>query len=221
VNNQESCLDLSRRNRIGMLEAIWGENKTSKQISEILKTIHLSGDIALVTRVSQEKAIEVQELVQDIFYHPLARCITLGEAPCINTELEEIIILTGGTSDISVAAEADISLRWHGIKTRIICDIGVAGLHRLLDNLDTIKKAKVIIACAGMEGALPTVLAGLVSQPVIGLPVSTGYGVGLEGKAALAGMLSSCSPGLVVVNIDNGYGAAMAALRIIGLTKKN
>ena len=106
-------------------------------------------------------------------------------------------------------------LKLHGIKTELLIDIGVAGLHRLLGELERLKRAKVLIACAGLEGALPTVLAGLVPQPVIGVPVSVGYGVSAGGKAALVGMLSSCAPGLVVVNIDNGYGAAMAALRIL------
>ena len=131
-----------------------------------------------------------------------------------------MLILTGGTSDLSVASEAELALKLHGIKTKTLFDVGVAGLHRLLNQLEKIKKAKVLIACAGMEGALPTVLAGLVPQPVIGLPISVGYGISSGGKAALAGMLSSCAPGLLVVNIDNGYGAAMAALRILGSYKK-
>ena len=113
------------------------------------------------------------------------------------------------------AAEAELALRLHGISTELFLDVGVAGLHRLLDQIDEIKKARVIIACAGMEGALPTVLAGLVPQPVIGVPISVGYGVSSQGRSALDGMLSSCAPGLVVVNIDNGYGAAMAALRVM------
>ncbi len=108
----------------------------------------------------------------------------------------------------------------HGIQVELILDVGVAGLHRLLDKLERLKKAKVLIACAGMEGALPTVLAGLVAQPVIGLPVSVGYGISAKGKTALEGMLASCAPGLVVVNIDNGYGAAMAAIRILRTEKQ-
>ena len=127
---------------------------------------------------------------------------------------EEVIILTGGTSDLGVASEAEIALNLHGIKTKLLIDIGVAGIHRLLERLEEIKSAKVVIACAGMEGALPTVLAGLIPQPIIGLPVSVGYGISGGGKTALEGMLASCAPGLLVVNIDNGYGAAMAALRL-------
>ena len=114
-----------------------------------------------------------------------------------------------------MAAEAELALNFHGVKTKLLIDVGVAGLHRLFDNLSHINTAQVVIACAGMEGALPTVLSGLIPQPVIGVPVSVGYGVSQEGKAALLGMLASCAPGLLVVNIDNGYGEAMAALRIL------
>ncbi|HGY5538003.1 MAG TPA: AIR carboxylase family protein, partial [Prochlorococcus sp.] len=109
----------------------------------------------------------------------------------------------------------ELALRWHGIQSELLLDVGVAGLQRLLDQLARLNRAKVLIACAGMEGALPTVLAGLVPQPVIGVPISVGYGVSAGGRTALEGMLASCAPGLVVVNIDNGYGAAMAALRIL------
>jgi hypothetical protein len=115
-----------------------------------------------------------------------------------------------------VATEASLALQCHGVASDLLLDVGVAGLHRLLERLEQLRQARVLIACAGMEGALPTVLAGLVPQPVIGVPVSVGYGVSAGGKAALHGMLASCAPGLTVVNIDNGYGAAMAALRILG-----
>jgi NCAIR mutase (PurE)-related protein len=124
-------------------------------------------------------------------------------------------VLSGGTSDRRVAAEAELALQVHGVATEVMLDVGVAGLHRLLAVLPSLQPLDVLIACAGMEGALPTVLAGLVPQPVIGVPVSVGYGVSAAGRAALEGMLASCAPGLTVVNIDNGYGAAMAALRIL------
>ncbi len=215
--NREARLDLNRRNRLGMVEAIWGEHKSIEQIAEILKKLSSEGELAFVTRVQPQKAKALHELDKDIVFHEKARCITLGDPLPINPLLGEVFILTGGTSDFCVAYEAELALKLHGIKVRILFDVGVAGLHRLLNELETIKKAKVLIACAGMEGALPTVLAGLVPQPVIGLPVSVGYGISAQGKSALAGMLSSCAPGLLVVNIDNGYGAAMAALRIICL----
>jgi NCAIR mutase (PurE)-related protein len=126
-----------------------------------------------------------------------------------------VAILGGGSSDLGVAREAQLALACHGIASNLVLDVGVAGLHRLLERLEELRRAPLLIACAGMEGALPTVLAGLLPQPVIGVPVSVGYGVSAGGQAALQGMLASCAPGLTVVNIDNGYGAAMAALRIL------
>jgi hypothetical protein len=211
----ESIIDFQRRNRLGIIEAIWGEHKSIEQISEILKKFQLASETALVTRLTKEKGEKLLIEFPSAEFHENSGCLTLGKfEKCISTE-EEVIILTGGTSDLGVALEAEIALNVHGIKTKLMIDIGVAGLHRLLERLDEIKSAKVVIACAGMEGALPTVLAGLISQPIIGLPVSVGYGISSGGKTALEGMLASCAPGLLVVNIDNGYGAAMAALRIL------
>jgi NCAIR mutase (PurE)-related protein len=126
-----------------------------------------------------------------------------------------VAILGAGSSDLAVASEAHLALACHGVASDLILDVGVAGLHRLLTRLDELARYRVLIVCAGMEGALPTVVAGLLPQPVIGVPVSVGYGVSKGGRAALQGMLASCAPGLTVVNIDNGYGAAMAALRIL------
>jgi len=126
-----------------------------------------------------------------------------------------VAVVSGGSSDRTVVSEAALALKLHGIGVDLVMDVGVAGLHRLLAQLPRLETARVLIACAGMEGALPTVLAGLVPQPVIGVPVSVGYGVSKGGRAALDGMLASCAPGLTVVNIDNGYGAAMAALRML------
>ncbi len=213
--NQQVRLDFERTRRLGLVEAIWGEHKTSKQIAEILLKLKEADELALVTRVTKEKAESVAHLVEQVQFHVDASCLTLGKPADLRPELGEVIIVGGGTSDLTVASEAELALSWHGIKTEVLLDVGVAGLHRLLNHLERLRRSKVLIACAGMEGALPTVLAGLVPQPVIGVPVSVGYGVSLGGRAALEGMLSSCSPGLVVVNIDNGYGAAMAALRII------
>lgn len=198
-----------------MVEAIWGEHKTTEQIVKILNSLQNAGEIALVTRVDPAKARELQAIFPAADFHAQARCLTLGTAPECKTNLGEVVVLSGGTSDLLVAAEAELALQWHGVKVEILMDVGVSGLHRLLDNLERLKGVKVLIACAGMEGALPTILAGLVSQPVIGVPVSVGYGVSAGGKTALEGMLASCAPGLTVVNIDNGYGAAMAALRIL------
>ena len=211
----ESIIDFQRRKRLGVIEAIWGEHKSIKQISEILEKYQLVSETALVTRLTKEKAEKLLIDFPSAKFHEISSCLTMGSfEECISSK-EEVIILTGGTSDLGVASEAEIALNLHGIKTKLLIDVGVAGIHRLLERLEEIKSAKVVIACAGMEGALPTVLAGLIPQPIIGLPVSVGYGISGGGKTALEGMLASCAPGLLVVNIDNGYGAAMAALRIL------
>ncbi len=215
MNFDEVRLDLQRPTRLGMLEAVWGEHKTFEQIVAILRKYKSLGENALVTRVDPKKASKISDLMKDVEFHQQARCLTLGPPEELKDFLGEVLILSGGTSDLCVASEAELTLRFHGIKTDLLLDVGVAGLHRLLDQLRRIKTASVLIACAGMEGALPTVLTGLVPQPVIGVPVSVGYGISQSGRPALEGMLASCAPGLVTVNIDNGYGAAMAALRII------
>tara|TARA_Y100001968_G_scaffold118641_1_gene108098 strand:- start:2008 stop:2676 length:669 start_codon:yes stop_codon:yes gene_type:complete len=215
VIRKEARFDFDRINRIGMVEAVWGEHKTADQIINILRTIEKSREIALVTRVSALKAKKIIDVFPYAEFHSSAGCLTLGPPAGLKPGLGNVCILSGGTSDIAVASEVELPLRWHGVRTEMLMDVGVSGLHRLLDNLDILKKSNVVIACAGMEGALPTVLAGLIPQPVIGVPVSVGYGVSQGGRTALEGMLASCAPGLVVVNIDNGYGAAMAALRIL------
>ena len=218
-------LDMQRRQRIGMVEAIWGEHKTAEQIASILLRLQSSGELALATRVDAPKAQAVAELIEanpsgaalleQLQFHADARCLSLGDPAAPRPELGEVLVLSGGTCDLPVASEAQLALHWHGVRCETLLDVGVAGLHRLLAQLERLEQAQVLIACAGMEGALPTVLAGLVPQPVIGVPVSVGYGVSAGGQAALHGMLASCAPGLSVVNIDNGYGAAMAALRIL------
>jgi NCAIR mutase (PurE)-related protein len=225
--SEAARLDLQRRSRIGMVEAIWGEHKTAEQIAPILLKLQAAGEPALATRVDGAKAEAVRQLlraepaaaalVEQLQFHAEAGCLSLGSPAAPQPQLGEVVVLSGGTSDLPVASEAQLALRWHGISCRLVLDVGVAGLHRLLNQLEQLEQAQVLIACAGMEGALPTVLAGLVPQPVIGVPVSVGYGVSAGGKAALQGMLASCAPGLSVMNIDNGYGAAMAALRILRL----
>ena len=223
--SEQARLDLQRRQRLGMVEAIWGENKTAAQIAAILVRLQAHGEPALATRVDGAKAAAVSELLAadpttapllpQLQHHPEARGLSLGKPLAPRPALGSVVVLSGGTSDLPVAAEAQLALAWHGIASELLLDVGVAGLHRLLNQLERLQAARVLIACAGMEGALPTVLAGLVPQPVIGVPVSVGYGVSAGGQAALHGMLASCAPGLTVVNIDNGYGAAMAALRIL------
>ncbi len=213
---RQARLDVDRLNRLGMIEAIWGEHKTCEQIAEILNSLEKSNQLALVTRVSEDKANKLLGSFSHAEFHRHARCLTLGKSlKTFNSPKNQVAVVSGGTSDFPVAAEAELALQLHGSNVDTLLDVGVAGLHRVLDKLERLKKSKVIIACAGMEGSLPTVLAGLVPQPVIGVPVSIGYGISECGTTALNSMLASCSPGLTVVNIDNGYGAAMAALRII------
>ena len=212
-------LDLQRRGRLGMVEAIWGEHKTVEQITAICSELLAAGEMVLATRVSPAKAAAVLAQLPGelVLFDRSARCLASTSLPPPDPSRGRVAIVAAGTSDASVAGEAQLALRCHGIDTALVLDVGVAGLHRLLDHLDSLRQADVLIACAGMEGALPTVLAGLVPQPVIAVPVSVGYGISQGGRAALHGMLASCAPGLTVVNIDNGYGAAMAALRILGV----
>ena len=211
----DARLDLKRRERLGMVEAVWGEHKTAKQIITILERFSAADELGLVTRVSPEKADAVLAALPAVEAHADARCLTFGKLPALPPGPPPVAVLSGGSSDRSVVAETTLALRCHGIAVDSVMDVGVAGLHRLLDQLPRLESSVVLIACAGMEGALPTVLAGLVPQPIIGVPVSVGYGISQGGRTALEGMLASCAPGLTVVNIDNGYGAAMAALRML------
>ena len=217
----DARLDLGRRGRLGMVEAVWGEHKSADQIAAIVADLHGAGELALVTRVSPAKAAAVRRRLAalapglPLHHHDAARCLSCPAPPPPDAGLGTVVVLSGGSSDLPVASEAALALACHGVPHRLVLDVGVAGLHRLLDQLEGLRSARVLIACAGMEGALPTVLAGLLPQPVIGVPVAVGYGVSAGGAAALNGMLASCAPGLTVVNIDNGYGAAMAALRIL------
>jgi len=211
-----AILDLARRQRLGMVEAVWGEHKSVAQIVAIAEALLDASETVLVTRVDGAKADAVQQLLPEgtLLYQPHARCLH-SPLPAADPGIGGVAVLAGGSSDLAVASEAMLALHCHRISAELLLDVGVAGLHRLLERLDPLRQAKVLIACAGMEGALPTVLAGLLPQPVIAVPVSVGYGVSAGGMAALHGMLASCAPGLTVVNIDNGYGAAMAALRIL------
>lgn len=222
-------LDLQRRQRLGMVEAVWGEHKSAGQIAAIATKLWEAGEVLLVTRVSPQKGEAVAALLEApvqgkpaLQYHREARCLTFAALPTAAAALlppdsapSQVAVLGAGSSDLGVASEALLALQCHGVGAELVLDVGVAGLHRLLDQLPLLRSMRVLIVCAGMEGALPTVLAGLLPQPVIGVPVSVGYGVSAGGMAALHGMLASCAPGLTVVNVDNGYGAAMAALRIL------
>ncbi len=208
-------IDHHRALRTGMPEAIFGENKTAEQLIDILSALLRTGSVALATRVSADKATKVQASVHGLSYHAVAR-ILLGNEAQIPTEAGRgtVLIVTAGTSDLPVAEEARLTLYSCGHTVNTIHDAGVAGIHRILAHAAELQQATVIIVVAGMEGALPSVVAGMTAAPVIGVPTSIGYGTGAGGYSALLGMLNSCSPGLAVVNIDNGFGAACMAAAI-------
>ncbi len=208
-------LDHLREQRTGAPEIVYGEGKTAEQIATLMKQLAASGKGALATRVSQEKAEVVRRLLKDtVVHHEVARSLEISPNEQRSAGRGIVGVVCAGTSDIPAAEEAAVCMRFLGHGVLEIRDIGVAGLHRLLGALPELQKCSVLIIAAGMEGALPTVVAGLLPTPIVALPTSVGYGVSAGGYAALAGMLSSCAPGLCVVNIDNGVGAALAAARI-------
>jgi pyridinium-3,5-biscarboxylic acid mononucleotide synthase len=208
-------LDHHRQLRTGLPEAVFGENKTAAHLLEILAAQQKQKNVILATRVSPEKATEVLRKLDGLTYHDTARLLT-GNEQYIQADSGRgtVVIVTAGTSDQPVAEEARISLELFGHRVQCVYDAGVAGLHRILAHSGLLREAGVIIVVAGMEGALPSVVAGMVGAPVIGVPTSIGYGTGAGGISALLGMLNSCSPGLAVVNIDNGFGAACMAAAI-------
>lgn len=209
-----ACLDHHRQLRTGMPEVIYGEGKTAEQIAAIITSMQERGcERILATRVSAEKAALVGERCPGLRYHDEARILTLA-APQKPRGRGMILVVAAGTSDLSVAREAAVTAEYLGNEVEIIIDVGVAGLHRLLGKKKQIEVASVLIVVAGMEGALPSVIGGLVDKPVIAVPTSVGYGTGFGGVAALLGMLNSCAPGVAVVNIDNGFGAACVAAAI-------
>lgn len=206
-------VDLHRKARQGAAEVIYGAGKTPRQIIEISRTLLDAGQkTILITRMDEEKALAVgQEIPLD--YHKDAHIGIVGALPEPNAP-GTIVIATGGTSDIPVAEEAALTAQALGNKVTRLYDVGVAGLHRLLNHLDEIMSASVIIAIAGMEGALASVIGGLADCPVIAVPTSVGYGAAFEGLSALLSMLNSCASGVSVVNIDNGFGAGYQASMI-------
>ncbi|MBH24491.1 MAG: 1-(5-phosphoribosyl)-5-amino-4-imidazole-carboxylate carboxylase [Myxococcales bacterium] len=217
-------IDHHRQIRTGMPEVVFGEGKTSEQVAQIVELMAQRGSNVLVTRLASEPAEEVLSLLTrrkaegvelpDWTYDAVARTLALRARPFEDMGRGEVIVACAGTSDLPVAREAANTAEMMNNRVALIADIGVAGLHRLLDQRDRLMEAEVIIAVAGMEGALPGVMAGLVDRPGIGGPGSVGYGANFGGLSALLTMLNSCAPGLSVVNIDNGYGAAAAAAQI-------
>lgn len=207
-------VDLDRERRLGLPEVVFGEPKTATQIIGIVQALSDRGQSALVTRLDSERASEVQRTFPKAVYHAQARCLTLASGSARPRLVRPVAVVTAGTGDLPVAEEAAVTLELAGETVLRVSDVGVAGLHRLLSVLPDLDRVSAVVCVAGMEGALPSVLGGLVRVPVFAVPTSVGYGVSAGGFAALAGMLSSCSAGISVVNIDNGFGAAMAVLRM-------
>lgn len=208
-----AVVDTHRTLRKGFPEVIFGAGKTPAQLTEIADRIVSADGRVLATRVSPEHAEHLQARHPSAQFHIAARCLTLERSPLPKRE-GLICVVAAGTTDIPVAEEAAITADFMGNHVQRIYDVGVAGLHRLLRRIPDIQKASVVIAVAGMEAALPSVLGGLIAAPLIGVPTSVGYGSHMGGLTALLGMLNSCASGLTVVNIDNGFGAAYAASTI-------
>ena len=213
--NFDIKFDFQRRQRIGLIEAIWGQDKSIDQLKRLSEIVLSKNEVVFITRINTEKANILLDLYDDAQFYKEAKCLIIGENQNKLNTNKKVALISGGSSDLAVTLEAKLALEIYGVNCKSFIDVGVAGLHRLISQLEEINKFNVLIVCAGMEGALATVVGGLLPQPIIAVPVSVGYGVSKDGYAALNSMLSSCSPGIAVMNIDNGYGAAMAALRII------
>jgi len=213
--NFDIKFDFQRRDRLGIIEAIWGQDKSIDQLERLCGNVLSKNEVVFITRINSEKANYLLDLYDDARFHEEANCLTIGKNFNKIITNKKVAIISGGSSDLAVTLEAQLALEIYGVYCQSFIDVGVAGLHRLMSLLEEFYKYDVLIVCAGMEGALATVVGGLLAQPIIAVPVSVGYGVSKDGKTALNSKLSSCSPGIAVMNIDNGYGAAMAALRII------
>lgn len=211
-----AVVDTHRALRKNFPEVIFGAGKTPEQVVKIAAKLHALQQPVLVTRVNDEHARALKEKFKSSVHHSLARCVTIEKKP-LPKRPGFIAVVCAGTSDLPVAEEAAVTAEIMGNRVERVHDVGVAGLHRMLARLELLQRANVIVAVAGMEGALPSVLAGLVSKPVIAVPTSIGYGASFGGIAALLAMLNSCASGVTVVNIDNGFGAGYAASQINAL----
>lgn len=214
-------VDHHRKNRQGFPEVIYGEGKTDVQILSIIKAIRSKENDVLVTRISKDKADYILQEYPEFIYNETAQILFWKEQKNSKDSFQGYIaIVCAGTSDLRVAEEAAVTAQALGSEVRRFYDVGVAGIHRLLDNIEEIQQATVSVVVAGMEGALPSVVGGLVSHPIIAVPTSVGYGANFNGLSALLTMLNSCASGISVVNIDNGFGAAYNAVLIDNLAKK-
>lgn len=207
-------LDHHRALRQGFPEVVLGQGKTAAQVIAIVGELARGGGDVLVTRADAALVEAVRAALPALEHHASARCLLLRQAEWRDRGRGEVLIVSAGTADVPVAEEAALVAELAGNRVGRLFDVGVAGLHRLLGALDRLRAAEVIVVCAGMEGALPSVVGGLVDRPVVAVPTSIGYGVSAGGMTALHAMLSSCAPGVGVVNIDNGFGAGMLAAAI-------
>jgi len=210
-----ATVDHHRAMRQGVPEVVFGEGKSAAQVLGIARELARTGQNVLITRLDENKATAVIEALPGLVYSPMARVATLEQSPIEPLGSRPVALVSAGTGDSPVVEECALTLRMLGVAVERVCDVGVAGLHRVLAKRDVVARAGVVVVVAGMEGALPSVIGGLVAGPVIAVPTSVGYGASLGGLAALAGMLSSCASGVVVCNVDNGFGAAFAAARIL------
>ena len=210
----DAKVDHDRELRTGHPEAIFGPGKTLEQVRDIARSLatHATGAV-LITRATPDQARAAAEAVPGSRYHERARLVVVK--PADRRTDATVAVVAAGTSDLPVSEEAALSLEAAGVLVRRITDVGVAGVHRVLEHRDALEAADCVIVVAGMEGALPSVVAGLTSKPIVAVPTSVGYGASFDGLAALLTMLSSCAPGVSVVNIDGGFGAAQAAYRVV------
>ena len=210
-----ACVDHHRALRTGFPEVVYGEDKSAEQIGAIMKALLDKPNVVLATRVNPEKAAQVRDMTAGLTYHETALMLVGNTDKVFEHDSRgTILVMSAGTSDIPVAEEAFHTARYLGNDVEKLYDVGVAGIHRLLSQRELLGQASVLIVAAGMEGALPSVVAGLVDKPVIAVPTSVGYGASFGGITALLGMLNSCAPGVAVVNIDNGFGAGCMAATI-------
>jgi NCAIR mutase (PurE)-related protein len=210
-----ATVDHHRAIRQGVPEVILGDGKTGEQIAGIAVELARTGQNVLVTRIDAPKAHVLKQALPAVAYHPLARTATVEQSAIPRLGDRPVALVSAGTSDLPVAEECGETLRMLGVEVARVYDVGVAGIHRLLSKRDVLRQAAVVVVFAGMEGALASVVGGLVEAPVIAVPTSVGYGAAFHGLAALLAMLTSCASGVTVVNIDNGFGAGFAAARIL------
>ncbi len=215
-----ATVDHHRGLRQGVPEVILGEGKSTEQIVGIARELTRTGQNVLITRLSADKAAEARALLPELSYKPEARIATIERARIEPLGDGPVALVSAGTSDLPVAEECAETMRMLGIRIERVYDVGVAGIHRILHRREVLDRASVVIVVAGMEGALASVVGGLVEAPIVAVPTSVGYGASFGGIAALLGMLTSCASGVTVVNIDNGFGAAFAAARILRAGKR-